>query len=224
MLTKEELVAFVAEEAKLWQEGKIKAPTHLCGGNEEQLIEIFKEIHPHDYVLSGHRNSYHALLHGVPPNEIMEEILGTAQGKCRGRARSMGYISPSHHFYSSAIVGGMCAIGVGVAWAIAQQHQHDPLMVDEVSSKRHVWVFVGDGAVDGGHFWEALQYSIGYDLPITFVVENNNRATCTNIRDRRGGWGEDPLHCVMEFHPERVREYCYEPTYPHVGTGKYVQF
>lgn len=216
--TPETLRAFVTEEAKQWEAGKIKAPCHFCGGNEEQLIDIFREIKRHDYVFSGHRNSYHALLHGVDPNDLMCEICGGEEAYCKGRARSMGFIHHKHKFYSSAIVGGCVNIAVGVAVALKQQWTIDPLSPDEVSSQRRVWAFIGDGAVDGGHFWEALQYAQGWDLPLTFVIEDNDRSTCTSKKARNG------LKEMIILGADKVKHYNYTPTYPHVGTGKYIQF
>ena len=42
-LTKQELINFTEEIEELWNQGKIRSPIHLSGGNEEQLIELFKE-------------------------------------------------------------------------------------------------------------------------------------------------------------------------------------
>jgi len=39
-----ELIAFENEIEELFAEGRIKAPIHLSGGNEEELIRIFKDI------------------------------------------------------------------------------------------------------------------------------------------------------------------------------------
>ncbi len=218
MLDKQQLIDFERQVAYLWEAGEIKAPVHLSGGNEEQLIDIFKEIKRHDIVFSGHRNHYHALLHGIQPATLLDEILGkTPQALCKGHARSMGFIDAAHGFYSSAIVGGMCAPAVGAAWAIKDAWESDPLSIDELASMRHVWCFVGDGALDGGHFWEALQYARAWALPITFVVEDNNRATCTAIDSRFRLGHMDPMTIY-------VRYYSYTPTWPHVGTGTYVQF
>lgn len=221
-ITKEDLIDFEKDVMAAWERGEIRAPVHASGGNEEQLIDIFKEVRRGDYVFSGHRNHYHALLHGCDPGQLLDEILGVPGGTCGGNARSMGFIDVAHHFYSSAIVGGCVAMAVGVAWGLRQQVVLDPLVGDEVAAPpRHVWCFVGDGAVDGGHFWEAWQYANGWDLPITFVIEDNDRATCTDKQSRNGPsfmvWRENA-------NKSRVRWYGYKPTYPHVGTGKYVQF
>lgn len=223
-LTKEELIAFEKEVATLWEMGGINAPIHLSGGNEDQLIEIFKEIKHHDYVFSSHRNHYHALLHGINPSSLMDEILGDSKSICKGRSRSMGFIDPNRHFYSSAIVGGCCAPAVGVAWALKEKEREwkeDPLNTDEFAvkpEKKHVWCFVGDGVLDGGHFWESLIYAHGWDLPITFVIEDNDRATKTDKVTRRGPRLE---FWVLDT---KMYKYNYIPTYPHVGIGKYVQF
>lgn len=215
-MTKQELIDFEGEVAKLWEEGKINAPVHLSGGNEDELIGIFGGIRRHDYVFSGHRNHYHALLHNVPAGVLLQEILGDAEAVCKGRGRSMGFIAKDANFYSSAIVGGMCSPAVGVAWALKRKQEQDPLYGDECDSRARVWCFVGDGAIDGGHFWEALNYSQGWDLPITFVVEDNNRATKTPWEARNGRF-------VPEY-SSKVVYYRYVPTYPHCGIGKYVQF
>src|SRR3990167_3078408 len=73
-LTKDELIAFEDNLRILWELGKIRVPLHLSGGNEDILIDIFKDIKETDYVLSTHRNHYHALLHGVTPECLTSEI------------------------------------------------------------------------------------------------------------------------------------------------------
>lgn len=219
---KQDLINFEKNLASKWEAGEIRCPLHLCGGNEDELIEIFKDIKPNDYVFSSHRNHYHALLHGISPEVLQEEILGRSDALCCGRARSMGFISHAKHFYASAIVGGCCAIAVGVAWGLKECNKDNYFCdEDQESLNRRVWCFVGDGVIDGGHFWEALQYAEGYKLPITFIIEDNNRATCSIIKDRCGINSE--LREIVKEHPN-VRWYYYIPSWPHVGIGKYVQF
>lgn len=214
MLDKPQLIAFERNLADMWEAAKINCPLHLSGGNEDKLIAIFKEIKNHDYVFSGHRGHYHALLHGVPPMELLAAISGT---NADARGRSMGYINHHYRYYSSAIVGGMCAPAVGVAWALKHKRNLDPLSIDEHSANPRVWCFVGDGAVDGGHFWESLNYAYNNDLPITFVIEDNDRATCSSKKNRGADFG---LWASSKF----VKYYKYVPAWPHVGTGVYVQF
>lgn len=147
MLRREELIAFEREIKELFELGQIHAPVHLSGGNEDDLIRIFKDIKPEDWVFSNHRSHYHALLKGIPPEWVKAEIIA---------GRSICLCNPDYHFYSSAIVGGNLPQAVGVAM-IGQK----------------VWCFVGDMAGYAGIFYECQKYAQRNDLPITFVIEDN---------------------------------------------------
>ena len=48
---------------------------HLCGGNEDQLIEIFDEVQDGDCVLATHRNHYQAYLHGIEPEVVEDRVM-----------------------------------------------------------------------------------------------------------------------------------------------------
>jgi len=66
-ITKDFLISFSDEIKNVYEKGKIKAPIHLSGNNENQLINIFKKINKQDWVFSTWRSHYHALLHGIDP-------------------------------------------------------------------------------------------------------------------------------------------------------------
>jgi TPP-dependent pyruvate/acetoin dehydrogenase alpha subunit len=66
------------------------------------------------------------------------------------------------NFYVSAIIGGTLAIAVGIAWALKRK-----------GSDQKVWCFLGDGTEDTGHFAEAVRYVDGFELPCTFVIEDD---------------------------------------------------
>ena len=107
----EELIHFENKIVESWEDGKIRGPVHLSGGNEKHLIEIFKRISENDWVFSTWRSHYHALLKGVSPYWLESEILD---------GRSISIINREKKFYSSAIVGGIIPIatgGTGVAKA-----------------------------------------------------------------------------------------------------------
>lgn len=188
-----DLIAFEAEVAEAFEFGKILGPVHLSGGNEEQLIGIFKHVHPEDWVFSTWRNHFHALLHGIPADKVMAQIMD---------GRSMNLCFPEHRFYTSAIVGGILPIAVGVAAALKRK-----------DCKRNVWCFVGDMASTTGAFHEANTYASRQDLPIKFVVEDNGVSTNTPTEEV---WGRE---CVG-----KRLYYAYTRTFPHVGVGKWVSF
>lgn len=211
-MTKDELIASEVVLKDLWEQGKIRVPVHFSGGNEDKLLEIFKEVHDGDYIFSSHRNHYHYYLSGGSVEDLVKELTGDMEvSRCRAKSGSMAYTDVSRHFYSTAIVAGSCAIATGVAWALKQK-----------GSKAKVWCFIGDGAIDNGHFWEALQYAQGYDLPIVFVIEDNDRSTCSSVKDRLGDQKLTARDMVMVSN--KCWYYYYKATFEHVGSSKYVQF
>lgn len=192
--TPEGLIGFVNKMAEHHDAGRLPFAIHLPGGNEEQLIDIFSNIDENDYVLSTHRNWYHALLHGLDPDEVENKILN---------GRSMFMFDRSKNFYVSAIIGGTPGIAVGIAWALKRKN-----------SKQKVWCFIGDGIEDTGHFAEAVRYVDGFDLPCVFVIEDDGMAVETSKKHR---WGTDKdldwPPCVVRYH--------YSKTRPHIRTGNF---
>ena len=74
-MQKEELIKFETEIAELFNLGKIRAPVHLYHGNEEQIINIFKNIKKDDWVFCSWRSHYQCLLKGVPKTDIKNEVI-----------------------------------------------------------------------------------------------------------------------------------------------------
>jgi len=102
------------------------------------------------------------------------------------------------NFFCSAIIGGTPAIAAGVAWALKRKN-----------SNNKVWCFIGDGTEDSGHTFEAARYVDGFDLPCTFVIENNNRSVETTNEER---WGKTS---DLKWNFKCIKKYHYEITYPH---------
>jgi pyruvate dehydrogenase E1 component alpha subunit len=191
----QDLIDFEIRIKEAYEDGKINAPVHLSKGNEEQLIEIFQYVHPDDWVFSTWRNHYHALLHGYPEEELYQWIYS-------GGSMSTNHVNPK--FYSSAIVGGILPIAVGAAKALQMKN-----------SPRRVWCFIGDMTFETGDFHLSYKYAKNFDLPIQFVVEDNNMSTNTPTDS---AWG------VKSKIPDDVIYYKYERGYPHHGTGNWVLF
>ena len=91
------LIKFEEEIADIFTAGQIRAPVHLSDGNEDALINIFKNIQCDDWVFSTHRSHYHALLHGIDADWLRKEII---------RGNSISICNPKHSFYSSGISVG----------------------------------------------------------------------------------------------------------------------
>jgi TPP-dependent pyruvate/acetoin dehydrogenase alpha subunit len=209
--TKPSLLAFERKVATLFEEGKINCPLHLCGGNESKLLDIFKHIKEEDFVFSTHRNHYHYLLKGGDEQKLLDELLGLPSGICKGLGRSMHIYDKTINFYTTAIVGGNVGPAVGVAFALAKSRKDAAL-----SSGACVWCFVGDGATDSGYFVEAVRIANGRNLPITFIVEDNDLSINTSKTKR---W-----HSYEPIDDRRIIYYKYDRIYPHVGIGKFITF
>jgi pyruvate dehydrogenase E1 component alpha subunit len=188
--------------ASLFEQGKISAPVHLSGDNSIAIKRIFGNIHKKDYVFSNWRSHYHYLLHTGNDKGLLDEILGKETGICKGNARSMHIIDRKHNFFSSAIVAGCVSMAVGVAWALKEKQ-----------SRRMVHIFLGDGAFDSGFTYEAVRYAQGFNLPVIFYYEDNNRSVCTTKKQR---WG------ITKITKSKVHHYYYKARWPHCGTGKWV--
>jgi len=195
-LTEEDLITFEEEVKKYYEGAKITAPVHLSKGNEKEVLEIFQYVHPDDWVFSSWRNHFHALLHGLDRDVLMEDIID-------GRSMSINSVKPK--FYSSSIVAGIIPIAVGASKALKMKH-----------SLKRVWCFIGDMTFETGIFYEAYKYSKNFDLPLQFVVEDNNLSTNTPTDETWGGIKRDV--------PDDVIYYRYERGYPHHGTGSWVLF
>lgn len=206
--TKDSLLEFELAVKKEFEEGKINAPVHLSGGNEELLIDVFELINPQDYVISTHRNHYHYLLKGGKADVLLAEIKGDEKGCCGGRGRSMHIYDSNLNFYTSAVVAGGCAIAVGLALGIKKKFPEAKV------DRPYVWCFVGDGAEDSGHYIEAVRFGISRQLPLTFVLEDNDFAVESTKKDR---W-----HNYSPINANNVVRYNYQRIFPHVGVGKHV--
>src|SRR6266702_4695307 len=194
-----DLVSFEAEIAEHFNRGDIRAPIHLSGGNEESLISIFRHsIRPGDWFACSWRSHYHCLLKGVPRHELKAAILA---------GRSITLCFPEHRVISSAIVGGVLPIALGLAWSI---RRHDGL--------EKVWAFCGDMTAMSGMFMECMRYAAGHRLPIQFVIESNGKSVCT---DTFATWGIRSPH---ESLPLMSQTYHYDLPWPHSGAGKRVEF
>ncbi len=194
-LTPEDLINFENKVKEAYENAEVKGPVHLSKNNEDELIDLFQYIHEKDWVFSAWRNHYHALLHGVSPEKLFSSI---KEGK------SMGTNNIDPNFYASSIVGGIIPIALGVAMGLKRNN-----------SDRMVWCFIGDMTMETGVFYEAYKYSQNFNLPLQFIMEDNNLSvhTPTDI-----AWGKK-----MEV-PDNVMHYSYTMSYPHHGTGKWVNF
>ncbi len=208
--TPADLIKFEDDICDLFAQRKIRAPVHLDNGNEAQLIKVFENfVDDDDWVCGSWRQHLKTLLKGVPPEELKQAIID---------GKSISLCFPKHRVISSAIVGGIQPIAVGLAMGIKKR-----------SEKHKVVCFLGDMTAETGIFHECLKYSINHELPILFVIECNHKSVCTstlptwNMRQYTYGGGKE-LGSGVFANSDKVLWFEYQSRFPHAGTGERIQF
>ena len=206
-MNKQELIDFETEIGDLFNAAKIRAPIHLYANNEENIMRVFEKIDVEkDWVCCTWRNHYQALLKGIPKELLKEKIM---QGK------SMVMNLPEYKFICSSIVGGIPSIATGIALAAKLK-----------GSGERVWCWAGDMSAATGAWSEAYRYSVANNLPITFVVEDNDLSVMTPTAEV---WGVDKWYLLGQnkhsYETDHLIYYKYKnEKYPHAGAGVRVQF
>lgn len=208
-MTPQDLIDTEEEIRKLWEDGELPFLTHLAGSvdgkYEEWLCDFFRaNIKPTDWVLASHRCHYHWLLHhgqyffekweGDKLNILSryEELISRIKA-----GKSMFLYGP--RFICSAIVAGTASIAAGLALSIQRR-----------GGTERVWCFGGDGAQFHGHWFEAVAMTHARELPLTFIVEDND-LSCGVTKEQRGS----PTDWAW---PDCVVTVKYQPRWPHAGS------
>ncbi|WP_457605720.1 thiamine pyrophosphate-dependent dehydrogenase E1 component subunit alpha [Nitratifractor sp.] len=153
-----------------YMEGKISGFLHLDIGQEALSVAAMKAFDKGD-VFTTYREHIMAIARGMEPKAVMAELFGKKTGVSEGRGGSMHLFDPSHFFYGGdAIVGGQIPNAVGCAYARKFQGSEDGVLV-----------LFGDGASNGGAFFESLNIAGAWKLPLLFLCENNRYAIGTEI-------------------------------------------
>lgn len=161
---------FEGQVQRLAAAGEVPGFPHLSTGQEAVAVGVCAHLAREDYLFSGHRAHGHALAKGADAYATFAEILGRADGLCRGRGGSMHLVDAANGMLgATGVVGGNLPLAAGAAWA-AQARGEARIAV----------VFFGDGATGAGVFHETLNLASLWRLPLLFVCENNGYAEFTS--------------------------------------------
>ena len=137
---------------------------HLYVGQETIGVPALSLLAPDDHIATTHRNHGHLLARGADPGRLLAEIMGKATGYCRGKSgtlhatvRDLGFLS------TSAVVGGAIPTATGAAFA-----------AKKLGTRQVVLCCFGDGAVEEGAFFEAVNMAALWALPAIYLCENNS--------------------------------------------------
>ncbi len=163
---------FEEKAGQLYGMGLIGGFCHLYIGQEAVVSGVQHAMTDKDSVVTTYRDHGHMLSCGMDPKGIMAELTGRKDGFSRGKGGSMHMFSTDKKFYGGhGIVGASVPIGAGLAFA--HKYNEDGGMN---------CCYYGDGAANQGQVYETYNMAALWQLPILFIIENNEYAMGTSVK------------------------------------------
>ena len=148
---------------KEFMQGNIPGFVHLYAGQEAVAVGVCSHLSDEDKIGSTHRGHGHCIAKGCDVKGMMHEIMGKADGLCKGKGGSMHIADLSKGMLgANAIVGGAPPTAVGAA-----------LTAKTLGNNTVAVAFSGDGASNQGTTFEAMNMAVVLQVPVIFVFENN---------------------------------------------------
>ncbi len=163
---------FEEKAGQLYGMGLIGGFCHLYIGQEAVVVGLEAATKDGDKRLTSYRDHGHMLACGMDAKGVMAELTGRIGGYSKGKGGSMHMFSKEKHFYGGhGIVGAQVPLGAGLAFA------------DKYKGNDNVtFTYFGDGAANQGQVYEAYNMAELWDLPVIFVIENNQYAMGTSVK------------------------------------------
>lgn len=221
---------FEEKAGQLYGMQKIRGFCHLYIGQEAVAAGTMTAIADDDNVITAYRDHGLAIAKGISAKECMAELFGKATGCTKGKGGSMHFFSKEKRFFGGhGIVGGQIGLGAGIAFA--DQYNGD---------NRATICFFGDGAARQGILHETFNMAMLWQLPVVFVVENNQYAMGTSVArtsktleivrladayempgDTVDGMSPEEVHKAIERAVKRAKEKG-GPTFLEIKTYRYM--
>lgn len=167
--------------------GLIPGEMHLSAGQEPVAAGVCAHLTTDDAVTATHRPHHFAIAHGVALDRMTAEIFGRVGGLGKGRGGHMHLFDPATHFSCSGIIAEGYPPALGQALAFQRR-----------GTGQVAVAVTGEGAANQGAFHEALNLAALWQLPVVFVIEDNDwgisvprsASTCvTSNAIRAAGYG-----------------------------------
>ena len=162
---------FEEKAGQLYGMGKIVGFCHLYIGQEAVVVGVQAALIEGDQVITGYRDHGHMLACGMDPKGVMAELAGREGGYSRGKGGSMHMFSREKQFFGGhGIVGAQVPLGTGLAFANKYKGNGNVCAA-----------YFGDGAANQGQVYEAFNMASLWDLPVVYIIENNQYAMGTSV-------------------------------------------
>ncbi|MCU0910791.1 MAG: pyruvate dehydrogenase (acetyl-transferring) E1 component subunit alpha [Rhodobacteraceae bacterium] len=163
---------FEEKAGQLYGMGLIGGFCHLYIGQEAVVVGLEAAAEEGDKRITSYRDHGHMLACGMDPKGVMAELTGRIGGYSKGKGGSMHMFSKERHFYGGhGIVGAQVPLGAGLAFADKY-----------LGNGRVTFTYFGDGAANQGQVYETYNMAELWDLPVIFVIENNQYAMGTSVK------------------------------------------
>ncbi|MDG3042830.1 pyruvate dehydrogenase (acetyl-transferring) E1 component subunit alpha [Roseicyclus marinus] len=163
---------FEEKAGQLYGMGLIGGFCHLYIGQEAVVVGLEAAASEGDKRVTSYRDHGHMLACGMDPKGVMAELTGREGGYSKGKGGSMHMFSKEKHFYGGhGIVAAQVPIGAGLAFADKY-----------LGNDRVTFTYFGDGAANQGQVAESYNMAQLWDLPVIFVIENNQYAMGTSVK------------------------------------------
>ena len=162
---------FEERAGQLYGMGKIAGFCHLYIGQEAVVTGMQACLKDGDQVITGYRDHGHMLACDMDPKGVMAELTGRADGYSKGKGGSMHMFSKEKNFYGGhGIVGAQVPIGTGLGFSNKYRGTDNVCLA-----------YFGDGAANQGQVYESFNMASLWDLPVVYVIENNQYAMGTSV-------------------------------------------
>lgn len=161
---------FEKETKERFADGEIPGFVHLSGGHEGSHVGMGAAMREDDWLaVGGARLIGQYIVKGVPLSQIMAELYGRTGGSNKGYGGQMHVADIDRRLYGHA-----ATIGSGQNPAVGMALAEEMKGTDNVAVTT-----IGDGGTSRGSFHTALVFAAYWDLPVVFVIENNQWAIST---------------------------------------------
>lgn len=190
---------------------------HLYIGQEALVTGTASGCKKDDKHITAYRDHAHPIALGVHPKYMMAELYGKSTGMSKGKGGSMHMFHKDVNLMGGhGIVGAQIPMGAGIAFAEKYK-----------GTKNVTFCSFGDGAARQGALHETFNMAMTWNLPVVFIIENNNYAMGTSIKrttnvedmSKIGDSYEMPSFVVDGMTVEAVHE-AIEDACKHVRAGK----
>ncbi len=173
----------------LYRQGRLPGAIYSGRGQEGTHVGVVFPLEPGDSLFPTHRDLTAQLTKGLDVKRVMAQFWGRIDGYTRGRDGNshIGDWSGNRTFTVMSHLPIAYPVAVGAAWAYRRH-----------GDRRVAMAICGDGATSNGRWHESLNTSALFELPVVWVVNNNQFAYSTpnpreipvpTIAERAGAYG-----------------------------------